>query len=75
MQHAFLAAEAALFFALTSDGANDKQPPPRPGVRPLQRAQAARACCSAPAHAAQSRAANYSPADAMSPCVSVSHAM
>lgn len=29
MQSSFFAVEAALFFVLTSDGANDKQPPVR----------------------------------------------
>ena len=35
MQSSFSAVEAALFFVLTSDGANDKYPPPRPSPRPF----------------------------------------
>jgi hypothetical protein len=77
MHRAFMAVEAALFFALTSDPANDEQPPTRPLVpaaRPLHRlpARAQSACCAGPASA---RVANYNPAEAMSPCVSVSQAM
>ncbi len=49
MPSSFSAVEAALFFVLTRDGANDKQPPPpspRPFVSPAESACAERA----PAH-------------------------
>lgn len=76
-QRAFLAAEAALFFALITDSANDRSPPPGPGLRAARRvsAGACTASCTVTALPAATRPPSYSRAEPMLPCASVSRAV
>jgi hypothetical protein len=77
MHRAFLV-EAALFFALTSDAANDEPPltgPSAPTQRPLPLARAQSACAAKPSRPAAGRLANSNVGEPMCACVGVSRAI
>lgn len=75
MHRAFLV-EAALFFALTSDAANDEPPrPPRvPTPRPSAPALARGASCARASGPGASRVASSNASDGMCACVGISKA-
>jgi len=75
MHRAFMV-EAALFFALTCDAANDDPPPPPrvPAQRPSTPALARSASCARASGPGAVRVANSNPAEPMCACVGISKA-